>query len=217
MAAWRATPEGPDPGSTSLQWWRRRELNPRPRASRERPLHAQPLLSSRPTASRKGKTAAGQPRIEFADPSGEPDRLHPHLASATETRRVRFSSHRHCALITQRERDCCYWQLSFFTFFTRWVRPRHATFRVLVPVEAVSPPRARSLSQRSERNINTRAQPIFHDALGSNELPALGFQLSAFRATDARSAAQSCELIADSLTSPRYRRGISSCAPRTCW
>src|SRR5439155_17068790 len=48
--------------------------------------------------------------------------------------------HRHCALITQRERDCCYWQLSFFTFLTRWVRPRHATFRVLVPVEAVSPP-----------------------------------------------------------------------------
>ncbi len=57
--------------------------------------------------------------------------------------------HRHCALITQRERDCCYWQLSFFTFFTRWVRPRHATFRVLVPVEAVSPPRARSVTQRS--------------------------------------------------------------------
>src|SRR5438552_4380128 len=54
--------------------------------------------------------------------------------------------HRHCALITQRERDCCYWQLSFFTFFTRWVRPRHATFRVLVPVEAVSPP---GLSHRS--------------------------------------------------------------------
>ena len=51
-----------------------------------------------------------------ADPSGEPDRLHPLLASATETRRVRFSCHRHCALITQRERDCCYWQLSFFTF-----------------------------------------------------------------------------------------------------
>ena len=27
-----------------------------------------------------------------------------------------LSGHRHCALITQRERDCCYWQLSFFTF-----------------------------------------------------------------------------------------------------
>src|SRR6266545_5120672 len=27
-----------------------------------------------------------------------------------------------------------------FTLLTRWVRPRHATFRVLVPVEAVSPP-----------------------------------------------------------------------------
>src|ERR1700686_330839 len=71
-------------------WWRRRELNPRPEASRERLLHAQPLLNSRPAASRRGKTAAGHPRIGFADPSGDPDRLHPHLASAYETRRVRF-------------------------------------------------------------------------------------------------------------------------------
>jgi hypothetical protein len=69
-----------------------------------------------------------------------------------------LSGHRHCALITQRERDCCYWQLSFFTFFTRWVRPRHATYRVLVPVEAVSPPRDRSFTQRSERNVNTRVR-----------------------------------------------------------
>jgi len=147
-------------------WWRRRELNPRPRASRERPLHAQPLLSSRPAASRRGKTAAGQPRIEFADPSGEPDRLHPLLASATETRRVRFSSHRHCALITQRERDCCYWQLSFFTFFTRWVRPRHATFRVLVPVEAVSPPglSPRSIGSKIRIDGNTGGGDIFRAA-----------------------------------------------------
>ena len=29
--------------------------------------------------------------------------------------------HRHCALITQRERDCCYWQLSFFTRFVEVV------------------------------------------------------------------------------------------------
>jgi hypothetical protein len=71
-------------------WWRRRELNPRPEASRERLLHAQPLLSSRSAASRRGKTAAGQPRIGFAGPSGDPDRLHPHLASAYGTRRVRF-------------------------------------------------------------------------------------------------------------------------------
>src|SRR5262245_51842362 len=34
------------------KWWRRRELNPRPEASRERLLHAQPLLGSRPPASR---------------------------------------------------------------------------------------------------------------------------------------------------------------------
>jgi hypothetical protein len=190
-------------------------LNPRPRASRERPLHAQPLLSSRPAASRRGKTAAGQPRIGFADPSGEPDRLHPHLASATETRRVRFSSHRHCALITQRERDCCYWQLSFFTFFTRWVRPRHATFRVLVPVEAVSPPRARSVNQRSERNVNTQPCRYFltHFEATSCQLSTFSYQLS--EQPMPCSLAESCQLIADSLTSLRSRRGISLCAPRT--
>ena len=85
------TPEDPEPGSTSLQWWRRRELNPRPEASRERPLHAQPLLSSRPPASRRGKTAERQPRIGFAAPSGGPKRLHPNLASTSEARRVRSS------------------------------------------------------------------------------------------------------------------------------
>jgi hypothetical protein len=50
-------------------WWRRRESNPRPEALRERPLHAQPLLGSRHAASRRGKTAARQPRIRFAAPS----------------------------------------------------------------------------------------------------------------------------------------------------
>ena len=96
-----------------------------------------------------------------------------------------LSGHRHCALITQRERDCCYWQLSFFTFFTRWVRPRHATFRVLVPVEAVSPPRARSVNQRSERNVNTRAWPIFPHALRSNELSVLSFSAISYQSNDA--------------------------------
>ena len=74
--------------------------------------------------------------------------------------------HRHCALITQRERDCCYWQLSFFTFFTRWVRPRHATFRVLVPVEAVSPPglSPRSIDSKIRIDGNTRGGDIFRAA-----------------------------------------------------
>ncbi len=58
--------------------------------------------------------------------------------------------HRHCELITQRERDCCCSQLSFFTFLRGPVKPRHATFRVLVPVEAVSPPRA--LFRRAQRS-----------------------------------------------------------------
>jgi len=83
------TPEDPGPGSTSLKWWRRRELNPRPEASRERPLHAQPLLGSRPRASRRGKTARGHPRIRFAATSGDPARLHPHLATPFGARRVR--------------------------------------------------------------------------------------------------------------------------------
>jgi len=84
------TPEDPDPGSTSLKWWRRRELNPRPEASRERLLHAQPLLGSRPAASRRGKTAVRHPRMVFAAASGGPRHLHPHLASAYGARRVRF-------------------------------------------------------------------------------------------------------------------------------
>jgi len=86
------TPDGPEPGSTSLKWWRRRELNPRPEALRERPLHAQPLLGSRPAASRRGKTAAGQPRIDFAAPSGGPEPLHPHFATSDAARRVRYAS-----------------------------------------------------------------------------------------------------------------------------
>ena len=70
-------------------WWRRRELNPRPEASRERPLHAQPLLISRPRASRRGKTARRQPRMCFAATSGDPARLHPNLATPFRARRVR--------------------------------------------------------------------------------------------------------------------------------
>ncbi len=80
-----STPEDPEPGSNSLQWWRRRELNPRPEALRERPLHAQPLLVSRSTASRRGKTAEEQPRMCFATPSGDPERLHPHFATSARS------------------------------------------------------------------------------------------------------------------------------------
>ena len=35
-----AQPEGSEPGSNPLQWWRRRESNPRPRVRRRRRLHA---------------------------------------------------------------------------------------------------------------------------------------------------------------------------------
>ena len=41
---------GEEVGSRRWKWWRRRESNPRPEASRGRPLHAQPLLNSRPAA-----------------------------------------------------------------------------------------------------------------------------------------------------------------------
>jgi hypothetical protein len=45
-------------------------------------------------------------------------------------------------LIKQPERSCCCSQLLFFTLLLRGgVRPRHATSRAIVPVEAVSPPR----------------------------------------------------------------------------
>ncbi len=80
------------PDRVGMKWWRRRELNPRPEALRERPLHAQPLLISRPAASRRGKTAAGQPRIDFAAPSGGPEPLHPHFATSDAARRVRYAS-----------------------------------------------------------------------------------------------------------------------------
>ena len=108
----------PEPGSNSLQWWRRRESNPRPEASGERPLHAQPLLGSRPAASRRGKTAARQPRIRFAAPSGDPERLHPHFATSAGARRVR-SPDKRGYLIRQPERSCCCSQLLFSTLFLR--------------------------------------------------------------------------------------------------
>ena len=143
------------------RWWRRRESNPRPETSRERPLHAQPLLNSRPAVSRRGKTTAGHPRMEFGVSSGGPRLLHPLLATPLGARRVR-SPMDVATLFRQPERECCCSQLLFFTLLTREVRPRHATFRVLVPVEAVSPPRALAeRAQRSRVNVNTRAGGIF--------------------------------------------------------
>src|SRR5205807_2621013 len=152
--------------SMNLSWWRRRELNPRPEALRERPLHAQPLLGSRPAASRRGKTAAGPPRIDFAAPSGDPERLHPHFATSAGARRVRSPSKRDY-LIKQPERSCCCSQLLFFTFFTRAVRPRHATFRVIVPVEAVSPPRSSPAERLKDRGrmVTPSRAPEFREGL----------------------------------------------------
>ena len=47
-------PGDPEPGSTSLQWWRRRESNPRPRVRCRRTLHACPPLKFSPPASKGG-------------------------------------------------------------------------------------------------------------------------------------------------------------------
>src|SRR5262249_4890018 len=85
-------PRNPASAKVDRKWWRRRELNPRPEALRERPLHAQPLLGSRPAASRRGKTAERQPRICFAAPYGGPEPLHPNFATSAGARRVRSPS-----------------------------------------------------------------------------------------------------------------------------
>ena len=57
-------------------------------------------------------------------------------------------------LIKQPERSCCCSQLLFFTLLLRGgVRPRHATSRAIVPVEAVSPPR--SMTRLKDRTGNS--------------------------------------------------------------
>ncbi len=45
-------------GSSALRWWRRRELNPRPRARHRRTLHACPLLFIRSRPGEEAKTAS---------------------------------------------------------------------------------------------------------------------------------------------------------------
>ena len=57
-------------------------------------------------------------------------------------------------LIKQPERSCCCSQLLFFTLLLRGgVRPRHATSRAIVPVEAVSPPRSMTRLKDRTRNF----------------------------------------------------------------
>jgi hypothetical protein len=57
-------------------------------------------------------------------------------------------------LIKQPERSCCCSQLLFFTLLLRGgVRPRHATSRVIVPVEAVSPPRSMTRGSKNGRGF----------------------------------------------------------------
>ena len=52
----------PEPGSTSLQWWRRRESNPRPKVRLRRILHACPLFKSHRWCRRVAETTSSQPR-----------------------------------------------------------------------------------------------------------------------------------------------------------
>ena len=66
-----------------------------------------------------------------------------------------------------------------FHLFNEGVRPRHATFRVLVPVEAVSPPglSPRSIDSKIRVNGNTCGGDIFRAAA---ELSALSFEHDPF-------------------------------------
>ena len=62
-------------------------------------------------------------------------------------------------LIKQPERSCCCSQLLFFTLLLRGgVRPRHATSRVIVPVEAVSPPREPTRGSKIEQHLSTQCR-----------------------------------------------------------
>ena len=49
----------PEPGSTALRWWRRRESNPRPKIRPRRSLHACPRLLFRHPRESAAKTADG--------------------------------------------------------------------------------------------------------------------------------------------------------------
>ncbi len=158
------TPDDPEPGANSFHWWRRRESNPRPEASGERPLHAQPLLGSRPAASRRGKTAVRQPRMVFATLSGDPAPLHLLLATPAGARQVRSPRGRGYSSLGSQSESAVVRSYFFSPFGTRGVRPRHATFRVLVPVEAVSPPVGElspDVAQRSKVDRNTSRRQEF--------------------------------------------------------
>ena len=57
-----------------------------------------------------------------------------------------------------------------FHLLTRWVRPRHATFRVLVPVEAVSPP-------RDEPSLDALKDQADGNSFGRGGIPPRGSSL----------------------------------------
>jgi len=48
-------PEGPEPRSTSVRWWRRRESNPRPKNHSRQAPHASPLFIAFAPAAPKGR------------------------------------------------------------------------------------------------------------------------------------------------------------------
>ena len=65
LAIMENDPDSPDPepGSTSLQWWRRRESNPRPKVRLRRILHACPLFKSHHRCRRVAEITGDQPRL----------------------------------------------------------------------------------------------------------------------------------------------------------
>jgi len=157
------TPDDPEPGANSFHWWRRRESNPRPEASRGRPLHAQPLLGSRPAASRRGKTAAGQPRIDFAAPSGEPEPLHLHLATPAGARQVRSVGGRGYASLGSQSESAVV-RSYFFSPFLRGGETSACNLTRARPRRSRIAPKTRILAhrdQRSGRKDNTRDQEEF--------------------------------------------------------
>ncbi len=109
-----------------------------------------------PPPREEAKRRQGNPECVSPAASGGPRRATPAFGDVVRSAAGALSVKRGY-LIKQPERSCCCSQLLFFTLLLRGrVRPRHATSRVIVPVEAVSPPRDFARSQRSELDGNTR-------------------------------------------------------------
>ena len=108
------TPEDPEPGSTCLQWWRRRELNPRPRAQRERPLHAQPLLKFSPHRLEKRQNGGRATPDLFRRSVRGSGAATPAFRDVCRGAAGALHDKRGY-LIKQPERSCCCSQLLFFT------------------------------------------------------------------------------------------------------